>query len=328
VAALCLLPGLQASAPADLGPLRALLATANARMQAVQNRPTEADQDQILADIRAQGREAKGELQEASLLAEWYVVARAVRTEALARRVIAEIPPTSAAWELDPGMLPHVKGLLGAEGGGYYQRLRDTGIAAVRARLRGSEIQQAARTGALAEADEQFALLQKELPGQEGTKRAAEFLKVAHRSAVGAVAPDFQVKDLEHPDAVITKDAFKGKYLLLDFWATWCGFCVAELPNTHKLYAQYKAKGLEVLSLSVDAKAESVATFRAAAAHPMPWRHAFLGAGRTGTPILEAYGVTGFPTLFLLGPDGKILANGMELRGEKLAATLARCIPQ
>jgi thiol-disulfide isomerase/thioredoxin len=297
-------------------------------MQEVQNHPSAAQQNQILEGIRALGREAKGDLKEASLLAEWYVVARGASVEAMSHRVMAEVPPTSAAWDLDPAMLAHVKGLLGEESAGYYQRLRDTGIPSVRARLRGSEIQQLARTGALKEAEEKLVLLQQDFPIHEGTKRAEEAMRVARRSAVGAVAPDFQVKDLDHPDVVISKDTFKGKYLLLDFWATWCGFCVAELPTTHKLYAQYKAKGLEVLSLSVDAKPESVQTFRESAAHPMPWRHGFLGASRTGNPILQAYGITGFPTLFLLGPDGKILATGMDVRGEKLAATLARCMGQ
>jgi hypothetical protein len=56
----------------------------------------------------------------------------------------------------------------------------------------------------------------------------------------------------------------------------------------------------------------------------MPWKHAFVGHGKEADPVLQAYGVRGFPSLFPVGPDGKVLAKGMDLRGAKLEATLSR----
>jgi len=141
------------------------------------------------------------------------------------------------------------------------------------------------------------------------------------RFAPGQRMPDFRLASLEDAKVVHTLESFRGRYLLIDFWATWCGPCVGELPGLHKAYATYKGRGLEVLSLSLDRSPEAIATFRGTQKLPMPWKHAFLEGG-TQHPLCQALQVKGIPRLFLLGPDGSILATEDSLRGEALMHTL------
>jgi thiol-disulfide isomerase/thioredoxin len=117
-------------------------------------------------------------------------------------------------------------------------------------------------------------------------------------------------------------DAFKGRTVLLEFWATWCPYCVAELPAVHQAWDRFKGRNFEILSFSLDRKAEDVAPFRKAKL-PMPWKHAFLPGAKLH-PIAEAYGAAGIPKYVLIGPDGVILAAGQSLRGKNLEGTLAK----
>ncbi len=89
----------------------------------------------------------------------------------------------------------------------------------------------------------------------------------------------------------------------------------------HAAWAKFKAKPFDILSLSFDRKVEHIAPFRAQAATPMPWKHAFIEGGFQN-PLSEAYGVKGIPKPLLIGPDGKVVASGNDLRGEKLERTL------
>jgi len=141
------------------------------------------------------------------------------------------------------------------------------------------------------------------------------------RVAPGQKMPAFQLPSLGNPKVVHTLESFRGRYLLIDFWATWCGPCVGELPGLHKAFAAYKGRGLEVLSLSLDRSPEAVATFRGDQKLPMPWKHAFLEGGMNH-PLCETLRIRSIPRLFLLGPDGTILATEDSLRGEALSHTL------
>jgi len=107
----------------------------------------------------------------------------------------------------------------------------------------------------------------------------------------------------------------------VDFWATWCPPCRAELPGVHKAWERFKGKNFEILSLSFDRKLEDIAPFRAKPGMPMPWKHAFIENGFKH-PIADAYGVVGIPKPLLIGPDGKIVATDAKLRGENLEKTL------
>ena len=98
----------------------------------------------------------------------------------------------------------------------------------------------------------------------------------------------------------------KGTYVLVDFWSPWCGPCKREIPNIQQVYAEYKDKGLEVLSLAVWERQPQSHTIETAGELGMDWLH-INNCGKVPTDI---YGVEGIPHLMLIGPDGTILKRG------------------
>ena len=108
----------------------------------------------------------------------------------------------------------------------------------------------------------------------------------------------------------------KGTYVLVDFWSPWCGPCKREIPNIQQVYAEYKDKGLEVLSLAVWERLPQSHTIQTAGELGMDWLH-INNCGQIPTDI---YGVEGIPHLMLIGPDGTILKRGFHgLDGIKAA---------
>lgn len=238
--------------------------------------------------------------------------------------ILKEVAPSSRAWKLAQEILPYLPEFMGAAAEPYIQQMCEKGIPEVRASFQAAVVGDLLETGKLDEAKALVAKLEKEFPGDSSVKEAQENLAAELLTAVGIAAPDFSLASLDNPKETFTTATFKGKYLLVDFWGTWCGWCVKELPTTHKVYAKFKDKGLEILSLASDKSPETVMDFRKKPNTPMPWKHAFLGRGENVDPVLKAYGVKGFPTLFLIGPDGKILAKGLDLREEGLEKTLSK----
>ncbi|HRQ89222.1 MAG TPA: TlpA disulfide reductase family protein [Bacteroidia bacterium] len=105
----------------------------------------------------------------------------------------------------------------------------------------------------------------------------------------------------------------KGKVVLVDFWATWCGPCVAEMPNVIAAYEKYHEKGFEVIGISLDEEKASVEAF--VTEKKMPWPQHFDGKGWEGD-LVQKFGIKGIPATFLVGKDGKVVAAN--LRGEDL----------
>jgi len=118
--------------------------------------------------------------------------------------------------------------------------------------------------------------------------------------------------------------SLKGKVVLLDFWATWCAPCLAEMPNMRKLHAQHKAKGFEIVGLSVDDDRPALEEFLEA--KKLPWIILHDAENDGEHPILSEYGIMTYPTMILIGRDGKVL--DVTARGDNLAELLEKQFEQ
>ncbi|MCG8608160.1 TlpA family protein disulfide reductase, partial [bacterium] len=120
----------------------------------------------------------------------------------------------------------------------------------------------------------------------------------------------------------ISKADLLGKYYLMDFWFTGCAICLKEMPHLHDLYEKYKDKNFTILSLSIDESADLVKRFQQKK-WAMPWLNAHLKESWE-SPLLKEFEFKGSPTLYLISPEGKVLAGNDQLLGESLGQTLAK----
>jgi peroxiredoxin len=147
-------------------------------------------------------------------------------------------------------------------------------------------------------------------------------IQSAKQTAIGSMAPEFVQEDtLSRPIAL---SSFRGKYLLIDFWASWCGPCRQENPTVVKAFNQFNQKGFTILGVSLDQPGAK-----------SKWMDAIHKDGLTWTQVSDLkfwdnaaaklYGVRGIPQNYLLDPTGKIIAKN--LRGEALMKKLAEIFP-
>jgi len=159
-------------------------------------------------------------------------------------------------------------------------------------------------------------------------KRTAATLadrRKAQEAEIGKPAPSFHARTIDGKTVRFPED-YKGKLVMLDFWATWCGPCLHELPGLVKVHEEFAPQGFTVLSVSLDHD-EDVATLpEFVKARNMNWPQICDGKSRQ-SDIVRQYNVNGIPACWLVdGDTGRILATSVDLRGEALRETVAKAL--
>ncbi len=140
-----------------------------------------------------------------------------------------------------------------------------------------------------------------------------DFARLRAKTAPGQPFADFEGKDADGNDIRFSDYVTPGKYVLVDFMASWCPYCIKDMPKIKEIYSRYKDKGLEVVSVAV--RDEPEATAAAVKKHGIEWNVVYDAQKRP----YSLYGFSGIPHYMLIGPDGKIAARSMkveELEGE------------
>jgi thiol-disulfide isomerase/thioredoxin len=153
----------------------------------------------------------------------------------------------------------------------------------------------------IALADRPASLDAKKVPDGRDDQVALEKKPVKPMPKVGTAPPEVVAKDWLNAEKAPTLAALKGKVVVVEFWATWCGPCVAGIPHLNKLHDEFGPKGLVLLSITDQSKA-GIENFM----KTTPMRYT-LG---TGSELASEYGVEGIPHAFIVGKDGKVAWHG------------------
>ncbi|RAJ87645.1 peroxiredoxin [Chitinophaga dinghuensis] len=166
---------------------------------------------------------------------------------------------------------------------------------------------------------ELFTGLDKTVQNSKYGEMATAYIKSAYRNAVGVTAEDFVQEDVK--GTLVKLSSYKGKYVLVDFWASWCGPCRQENPNVVKAYNKYKDKNFTILGVSLDENKDR--WLGAITQDGLAWTQVSDLKG-WGNEVAVQYGIQSIPSNFLVDPNGKIIARN--LRGEALEAKLAELL--
>jgi len=203
----------------------------------------------------------------------------------LVRRVLAEVPPRSTLWEIEPDWIGVA--------------LRDSGGVSYSAYL-------------------EEMISNHPAPALRALVRAR--YSPDRRIAPGRRIPSFDVASVTDAGVRFSDRTLVGRVVLLDFWATWCQPCVDELPTLKRAWQQNRTRGFEILSVSLDDDPAKVTRFQKEH-FEMPWLNA-IATGGLDDPSVRAFELSGLPSPILIDRKGAILATGDELRGSRLRRTL------
>lgn len=169
--------------------------------------------------------------------------------------------------------------------------------------------------------ERRFQKLSLALQGTETGKQVATMIADSKVGAVGSLATDFtQADENGNP---ISLSSFRGKYVLLDFWASWCGPCRSENPNVVENYNKFKNKNFTVLGVSLDRPGQKDRWLQAIQEDKLTWTHVS-DLQFWNNAVAKKYKVQSIPQNYLIDPDGMIIAKN--LRGEELGKKLCEVL--
>ena len=160
----------------------------------------------------------------------------------------------------------------------------------------------------------------------ESVKRIHDCKVAEAATAEGAKFVDFAGKTPEGADVKLSDFVGQGKWVLADFWASWCGPCMREIPNIKRTHEMLSGDKFTVLGVAVwETNGDNTKSAERMKEKEMTWPQIFVGDDHTPTDV---YGIVGIPTMILFAPDGTICKRGDALRGEKMMETVRDIINQ
>lgn len=136
---------------------------------------------------------------------------------------------------------------------------------------------------------------------------------------IGKTVPDFSTTDLDGKP--ISLQDYRGKVVLLDFWAVWCGPCIGEMPNVKKVYDTYKDEGFDIIGVSLDTDEEKLRNYLKE--NDIQWRQIFSGQ-RWHSPLAQQYGINAIPAPWLIDRYGTLISH--QARGRNLEQLVAKAV--